>query len=50
VHALRAELTPRTEATNTRGSLKGIWGDMRIDEGLITEAKNSLFPYEKRRE
>lgn len=46
IHTLRTEMTRQTAQTTTRGSLKGIWGGVTIDEALISEARKSLFPYE----
>ena len=46
MHALRTELTRREASTHARGSLKGIWKGSNIDESLLAESKESLFPYE----
>lgn len=46
IHTMRTELTHRAEATPTRGSLRGIWGNVKIDESHIFEAKKTLFPYD----
>ncbi len=46
VHTLRAELTNQTAATPKRGSLRGIWGNLEIQEAHIFAAKKSLFSYE----
>jgi len=48
IHMLRAELTPKMEKSEIRGSLRGIWKGSQIDETLFLEAKKSLFPYESR--
>jgi len=48
IHILRAELTPKMEKSEIRGSLRGIWKGSQIDETLFLEAKKSLFPYESR--
>ena len=47
IHLLVKELTPVSKVIKNRGSLKGIWKDSQIDESLFTEAKKSLFTYEK---
>ncbi len=46
IRTLRTELTDQTAVSSTRGSLRGIWGGTRVDESLISEAKQSLFDYE----
>ncbi len=46
VHLLAVELMPKTEKTETRGSLKNIWKGSQIDESLFIEAKKNLFSYE----
>jgi hypothetical protein len=46
VRALRSELTHQTAVTPKRGSLRGIWGSLEIDESHIFAAKKSIFPYE----
>ena len=46
VRALRSELTNKTAVTLRRGSLRGIWGNLEIDESHILAAKKSLFSYE----
>jgi hypothetical protein len=46
IHTLRTELTHQAKVTPARGSLKGIWGNAKIDEAHILAAKKSLFPYE----
>ena len=46
VHLLKTEIMQKALLPGKRGSLKGIWGDNRIDEHLFAEAKKSLFPYE----
>jgi hypothetical protein len=46
MRTLRSELTSQTSVTLKRGSLKGIWGDLEIDEKQISAAKKSLFSYE----
>jgi hypothetical protein len=46
VRALRSELTNKTAVTPRRGSLRGIWGNLEIDESHILAAKKSLFSYE----
>jgi len=47
IHALCTEFTHSATESKTRGSLKGIWGDVKIDESVFTEAKRSLFTYER---
>jgi hypothetical protein len=47
IHALCLEFTHTAVETKSRGSLKGIWGDIKIEESLIKEARNSLFTYER---
>jgi len=46
VRTLRTELMHQTTATPKRGSLRGIWGKLEIDEPHIFAAKKSFFPYE----
>ena len=46
IHTLRSELVNQPAVTLARGSLRGIWGDVKIDEPLVFEAKKSLFPYQ----
>ena len=48
IHMLRAELTPKMEKSEIRGSLRGIWKGSQIDETLFLEAKKSFFPYQSR--
>jgi hypothetical protein len=50
VRIMRSELTNQTAVTPKRGSLKGIWGDLEIDESHILAAKKSLFSYECKEE
>jgi len=49
IHLLTGELTAGTQKTGKRVSLKGIWKGSQIDDSLFTEARKSLFPYEKSR-
>ena len=35
------------EQPERRGSLKGIWGQSKIDDELLQQAKRSVFSYEK---
>ena len=35
------------EQPERRGSLKGIWGQSKIDDDLLQQAKHSVFSYEK---
>ena len=46
VRTLRSELTNKPAVMPKRGSLRGIWGNVAIDESKIFEAKKSLFSYE----
>jgi hypothetical protein len=46
VRALRSELTHQTAVAPKRGSLRGIWGSLEIDESHIFAAKKSIFSYE----
>jgi len=46
IYTMRSELTNQTAVMPKRGSLKGIWGNLKIDESLIFAAKKSLFSYE----
>jgi len=46
IHTLRTELTQQAAEKRTRGSLRGIWGRIDIDEEHISAAKESMFPYE----
>lgn len=45
VRTLRSELMNRTELKTKRGSLRGIWGNLEIDETDISAARKSLFSY-----
>ena len=47
VHLLTGKLMEGTKKTGKRVSLKGIWKGSQIDDSIFTEAKKSLFPYEK---
>jgi hypothetical protein len=46
VRILRSELTNKTAVKTKRGSLRGIWGNLEIDETHISAARKSLFSYE----
>lgn len=46
IHLLTTEFITETK-TGQRGSLRGIWQGSQIDEALFTEARRSLFPYER---
>lgn len=47
LRTLRSEFTNKAAVVpKRRGSLRGIWGDLAIDESKIIEAKKSLFLYE----
>ena len=45
VRTLRSELMNQTEVKTKRGSLRGIWGNLEIDETDISAARKSLFSY-----
>ena len=47
IHLLAGELTTVTKKKGKRVSLKGIWKGSLIDDSLFSEAKKSLFSYEK---
>lgn len=49
IHLLTGEIAAGAKKTGARASLRGIWKGSQIDESLFTEAKKSLFPYEKSR-
>ncbi len=49
IHLLTDEIASGTQKTGKRVSLKGIWKGSQIDDSLFTEARKSLFPYEKSR-
>jgi len=44
--SLRSELTHQTAVKPKRGSLRGIWSGVEIDESHIFAAKQSLLSYE----
>lgn len=46
VRLLKNGFAPRTEKSGQRGSLRGIWKGSQIDDDLVREAKESLFPHE----
>lgn len=48
VRTLRSELTNKAAVMPNRGSLRGIWGDLEIEESHIIAAKKSLFSYESK--
>jgi hypothetical protein len=50
VRTLRSELSNKAAVMPKRGSLRGIWGNVEIDESHILEAKKSLFSYESKEE
>jgi hypothetical protein len=50
VRTLRTELSNKAAVMPKRGSLRGIWGSVEIDESHIFEAKKSLFSYESKEE
>ncbi|MBI3752559.1 MAG: hypothetical protein HY266_00735 [Deltaproteobacteria bacterium] len=47
IHVLTGELKEGDKKTGRRISLKGIWKGSQIDESLFSEAKKTLFPYER---
>lgn len=47
IHVLTGELKEGSKKTGRRISLKGIWKGSQIDESLFSEAKKTLFPYER---
>jgi hypothetical protein len=47
IHLLAGELTAGAKKKGKRVSLKGIWKGSLIDDSLFSEAKKSLFSYEK---
>ncbi|MDN3509990.1 MAG: hypothetical protein NG784_01595 [Candidatus Jettenia sp.] len=50
IHLLTEEITAGVRKTGKRSSLRGIWKGSQIDDSLFTDARKSLFPYEKGRE
>jgi hypothetical protein len=46
VRILRSELSNKATVMPKRGSLRGIWGNVKIEESQILEAKKSIFTYE----
>lgn len=46
VRTLRTELSNKATVMPKRGSLRGIWGNVKIEESQILEAKKSIFSYE----
>jgi hypothetical protein len=50
VRTLRSELANKTAVKTKRGSLRGIWGNVEIDETHISAARKSLFSYEYKEE
>ena len=46
VRTLRSELSNKVVVMPKRGSLRGIWGNVKIEESQILEAKKSIFSYE----
>ena len=50
VRTMRSELSNQTAVTPKRGSLRGFWGNLKIDESLIFAAKKTLFSYECKEE
>lgn len=50
VRTLRSELSNKAVVMPKRGSLRGIWGNLDIEESRIVAAKKSLFFYESKEE
>lgn len=50
VRTLRSELSKKEAVLPKRGSLRGIWGNLEIEESHIFAAKKSLFSYESKEE
>ena len=48
VRTLRSELSNKAAVMPKRGSLRGIWGNLEIEESHILAAKKSLFSYESK--
>lgn len=46
IHTLRTEMMREAAQTTARGSLRGIWGSVTVDDALFDEARRSLFTYE----
>ncbi len=46
IHIITSGLLSDTNMPEKRGSLKGIWGKIKVDESLFEKAKRSIFPYE----
>jgi len=44
IHIMLRELAFQPSIKSSRDSLRGIWCNI-VDESMIEEAKNSLFPY-----
>lgn len=49
IHLLTGEIKAGVKKTGNRVSLRGIWKGSQIDDSLFTEARKSLFTYEKGR-
>ncbi|MBI5097765.1 MAG: hypothetical protein HZB30_00805 [Nitrospirae bacterium] len=49
IHLLTGEIKAGVKKTGKRVSLRGIWKGSQIDDSLLTDARKSLFPYEKGR-
>jgi hypothetical protein len=50
IHLLTGEITSGAKKAGKSASLRGIWKGSQIDDSLFSEAKKSLFPYEKSRD
>ena len=46
IHLLKTGWASRKKRSGQRGSLQGIWKGSQIDDALLREARESLFPYE----
>jgi hypothetical protein len=48
IHLLNTEIMPAARKENNLKSLWGVWKGIEIDESMIKEAENSLFPFENK--
>lgn len=46
IYAIMHPLLSALKVTRKRGSLKGIWKDVKVEDSLLEDAKKSLFSYE----
>jgi hypothetical protein len=49
IHLLTSELTHETKKSGKRMSLKGIWKGSQIDDSIFSDARKSVFPYERKK-